>query len=69
MKVLGSVLFAGGLAAGALIYLAGTAYSLIDIPFAERRKRMREVRHGLAPFVLPGAIGGIAPGLLVWARF
>lgn len=60
----------GGTAAiGALLYVGGTLYSLIDIPFAGKRKQARESRYGFAPVLIPGPQGGISPGLASWVRF
>jgi hypothetical protein len=59
----------GKIKAGAIIYLAGAAYSLIDIPFAAQRRHERQSRFGLAPILLPDTRGGTSQGLLAWARF
>jgi hypothetical protein len=54
---------------GALLYLAGTAYSLVDLPFAVQRKWRRDARYGLAPVLRPGLQGGASRGLVAWVRF
>lgn len=59
----------GAMTAGAYIYLAGAAYSLIDIPFAAKRERERENRYGWVPVLQGGPKGAFRPGLAAWTRF
>ena len=58
----------GLMPAGGLIYLVGTGYNLIDIPFAARRERSLSRRIGLGPRIRPGP-GGVSPGRVAWIRF